>query len=401
MPDCMCRGNNPNCFRCNGTGTIGQLSANRDLSEEKFAKDLKAIIQRPSIRIPVAKIKTKSVRATSQFSLQHHQPPLDEASAITICPNCGVHVKLKLLERHLKESCKKESPTIPTLYSDTQAKQLLAKHPAKRSPCPHCGIEMRADRIEGHIKERCPKVRFAKLPKLESYNKPMTIPWVCPECFASICPPEASQSAALEFLRKHEQEVHPDKTAKVTLKPIRASQIPVALILCSRCGEMVKENSTGLHSLTCNPSLRRPGALDVPVSQLGFVLLAPGTWNIQDVIKHYRNQSHAFPIDLQGRKIDNSRLEKMASLQPLRCYIGKESWSGYVVFEFQDTNRVVLECPFEGNATYVLSGDWRLMVRHTKLEMRLKFPRSYERIIHSGDWFAKLRSSLGVAKHTR
>ena len=340
MPDCMCRGNNPNCFRCGGTGTIGQLNVNRDLSEEKFANDLNAIFERPSIRISRRKNRGKAI------------------------------VTLQIANPH------------------------LAKLPAERLPCPHCGSEIRADRLERHITERCPKLRFSNPPKLEKHNESMTVPWLCPECFASVCPSEASQSEALEFLRAHEKEVHPGKSAKILSKPMRASQIPVPLILCSRCGEMVKENSTGLHSLSCNPSNRRPGALDIPVSQLGFTLLAQGAWNIQDVIKHYRNQSHALPVDLQGRKIDNSRLEKMASLRPLRCYIGKESWSGYLVFEFPATSRVVLECPFEGNATYVLSGDWKSMVRHTKLEMRRKFPLSHVRVVHSSDWFAKLRSSL-------
>src|SRR5882724_5108944 len=55
-------------------------------------------------------------------------------------------------------------------------------------------------------------------------------------------------------------------------------------------------------------------------------------------------------------------LEQWKKLRPAKCYIGNELWDGYVVFEFGSTKNVVLECPVEGNATYVLSGEWKCMV---------------------------------------
>jgi hypothetical protein len=58
----------------------------------------------------------------------------------------------------------------------------------------------------------------------------------------------------------------------------------------------------------------------------------------------------------------------MASLGPLRCYIGKDFWSGYVVLEFSASDCVVLECPFEGNATYVLF--WRLEIDGEAYQIR-------------------------------
>jgi hypothetical protein len=41
-----------------------------------------------------------------------------------------------------------------------------------------------------------------------------------------------------------------------------------------------------------------------------------------------------------------------------------------VVFEFGYSRRVVLECPIEGNATYILSGNWKKQVGHSKLYLR-------------------------------
>ncbi len=89
-----------------------------------------------------------------------------------------------------------------------------------------------------------------------------------------------------------------------------------------------------------------------------------------------------------------SRLEKIASLSPVRCYIGKEAWHGYVVFEFKNAGRVVLECPIEGNATYVLSGDWKIMVNHTKAELRQEYANRYTRIVHKGAWLDRIRQAL-------
>jgi hypothetical protein len=172
------------------------------------------------------------------------------------------------------------------------------------------------------------------------------------------------------------------------------ARAPVSFFVCARCGEQVREDCKGLHSLNCHPSNKQPQSLHVPVHRLSFTLLPPGEWDIRHVIEHYRNESHSFPRGLLGRQIDNSRLVKIASLRPVRCYIGKESWSGYVVFEFSTSKCVVLECPFEGNATYVLSGDWKTMVRHSKVEMRRRFAHSYERIVHKGDWLSRIRSTI-------
>lgn len=55
----------------------------------------------------------------------------------------------------------------------------------------------------------------------------------------------------------------------------------------------------------------------------------------------------------------------------------------------------ICECPFVGNAAYVLNGDWRQLSRLTKREL---LERSQERVVHSGDW--KQRIALAVAPGT-
>jgi hypothetical protein len=140
----------------------------------------------------------------------------------------------------------------------------------------------------------------------------------------------------------------------------------------------------------------------LPLAQrLPFVLLPPGQWDIGQVVEHYRKESHNLPAGFGDRKIDWTRLEDIGSLNPARCHIGKESWLGYVVFEFTDTDRVILECPIEGNATYILSGDWKETVYHTKAELRFEFIGRYQRIVHKGDWLLRVCDALRRPQNAR
>ena len=59
-----------------------------------------------------------------------------------------------------------------------------------------------------------------------------------------------------------------------------------------------------------------------------------------------------------------------------------------------ESGRVVLECPVEGNATYVLSGDWKKMVGHSKFYLRTNFSHNYTKIVHKGDWLARVKTAL-------
>ncbi|MBX5495755.1 MAG: hypothetical protein IRZ15_10515 [Bryobacteraceae bacterium] len=156
----------------------------------------------------------------------------------------------------------------------------------------------------------------------------------------------------------------------------------------------MREDCMELHFKNCHPPEHEAERTSLITQRLPFVLLPPGTWNIQQVIDHYRRVSHDLPSGLNGHRIDWSRLEDIESLNPAACYVGRESWLGYVVFEFAHSQRVVLECPIEGNATYVLSGDWKLMVGHTKAELREEYEGRYTKVVHKGDWLYRVRQAL-------
>ena len=128
-------------------------------------------------------------------------------------------------------------------------------------------------------------------------------------------------------------------------------------------------------------------------AQFSFVILPPGeNWEYRRVFEHYlhRSRTHSFA----GRVIDYHRLEELATLKPALRRFGVHSWFGYAVYEFAYSSRVVLECPVEGNATYVLWGSWEDKIRLSKGELRHKFPDQHVRIIHVGNWIQKVRRAL-------
>jgi hypothetical protein len=48
----------------------------------------------------------------------------------------------------------------------------------------------------------------------------------------------------------------------------------------------------------------------------------------------------------------------------------------------------------EGNATYVLTGDWKRMAGHSKAHLRQEYPDSYIKVVHKGDWLDRVRYAL-------
>jgi hypothetical protein len=131
---------------------------------------------------------------------------------------------------------------------------------------------------------------------------------------------------------------------------------------------------------------------DIPVERLPFELLPAGSG--EPLLESYRRQTARLPPGFRTRQLDEGRLTKILSLEPSKCYIGTERWRGYVLFDFENAGRAVLECPVEGNATYVLSGDWRPLIRQTKQELRLRYADVCERIVHTESWLSRVREAL-------
>jgi hypothetical protein len=137
------------------------------------------------------------------------------------------------------------------------------------------------------------------------------------------------------------------------------------------------------------------------VRRFSFVLLPPSNDGIRDAIERYRGRSNAHQHSLMEAYFDWERLEQIESLKPMARYVGIKSWKGYVVFEFQDADRVILECPRTGNATYIIEGNWRELIAATKRELREEFPNRVTRIIHNRDWRYQVRTAAFISCRRR
>jgi hypothetical protein len=254
--------------------------------------------------------------------------------------------------------------------------------------------------------------------------------WACPHCSRILGGSIVPRAVALHFLYEHERFEHPiayakhspADTAAVRQAAESAQQGAGAMMICPGCGVLVASHNLAIHrSERCpkRPGAPRPIPYDetasrvlppsksrseatapkrslrgVAIRKLSFELLPPGTWDIEDVIAHYRKAAKNPGPSLKGKVIQWDRLRELARMHPKTCYVGKEGWDGYVVFEFPNSTRAALECPIEGNATYIVSGNWKKKVGHSKLYLRSKCREFRARVFHRGDWVSRIEVAL-------
>lgn len=132
---------------------------------------------------------------------------------------------------------------------------------------------------------------------------------------------------------------------------------------------------------------------DLPaVQEVNWVILPGG----ESIWSRVSRSVDAIQRRYPAKQLDASRLKKIATLYPDEIYQGKHEFDGYFVFFFRKAGRAVLECPWVGNAIYVIRGDWRKLSRLTKSDLLSRHRHEVQRIIHgeSGNWFSDLKRSL-------
>jgi hypothetical protein len=231
---------------------------------------------------------------------------------------------------------------------------------------PVCANPVRADRIANHIQEKHPKPKVASTPPK-------------PE------PPKRPRVA-----------VPPVYTPASNPVPQRSPKPPVpAEVTCPNCGRTVVRGLMAVHLRQYCPDraqIDQRVVSDVPVVGLSFELLPPGTWDVGHIIEYYRrHETRAWPA---GRTVDALRIVSLRSLNLIRCYVGTKMWHGYILFEFDWSGAVVLECPITGNATYVLSGNWTTMLGETKRALNTVYSEFTTKVVHKGDWLFRVRQAL-------
>lgn len=128
----------------------------------------------------------------------------------------------------------------------------------------------------------------------------------------------------------------------------------------------------------------------VSAVRLFWRVLPPGEWTRDSILHHYASLQRLNP----HIRYDTERLERLFSLDPSTCYIGLDEFDGYIVFAFTHTRKVALECPVYGNAIYVIRENWQGLSNRTKYELLTNYSNLVYRIIHTGDWFWKLKAQL-------
>jgi hypothetical protein len=257
--------------------------------------------------------------------------------------------------------------------------------------------------------------------------------WICPLCLNVLAPSRVPQEAAFDHLRIHEAAHHPGLEPGVimfrgtsNLAVTREGTVVPRLRAVQAIPERAKNSltTTEVHSSpieTAPPELQVKGvaplplqmarpctpppvSLPVPVTRFPFEILPPGAWRLEDIIDYYKRASQNPRWEYAGKTVEWERLEQIQRLQPEQLHLGKDGWYGYVVFTFEWTRRVILECPIKPNAIYVINGPWDELGRHSKRELLTRYEDYVTRVPHIGDWFGKLDDALGYLnrpKHLR
>ncbi|MBF8436196.1 hypothetical protein I0Q91_03820 [Halanaerobiaceae bacterium Z-7014] len=84
-----------------------------------------------------------------------------------------------------------------------------------------------------------------------------------------------------------------------------------------------------------------------------------------------------------------NRLDLIKNFEPEFVAIGQSGFKGYFIFGFPENDLYVLESTEYGNATYVLSDDWKQLSQLTKAEL-LDEGLHEKRIIHRESWQDKI-----------
>jgi hypothetical protein len=126
-----------------------------------------------------------------------------------------------------------------------------------------------------------------------------------------------------------------------------------------------------------------------------FVLLPAAKGLFRETVEKYIiSSARTRPFGLIDDSYDYERLSRIEDLGPIACYVGVRLWKGYAAFEFQHSDKVILECPRTGNATYILSGEWRRMISIAKAELRSEYRHLVTRVFHTSGWEVLVRRAV-------
>ncbi len=140
-----------------------------------------------------------------------------------------------------------------------------------------------------------------------------------------------------------------------------------------------------------NAFTSRPGpAIRAPITR-DFEFVPPGQQTGEHVRAYYRE---VIRRDRLRGVFSEDRLDKVLALPWKTWEKGKAGLYGYILLTFHHTERVLMECPIENNAIYILDSGEDRLVGMTKQQLRASGEAKW--IIHTGDWYGRLKRELEI-----
>lgn len=138
-------------------------------------------------------------------------------------------------------------------------------------------------------------------------------------------------------------------------------------------------------------SLNNP-MIKAQIRNLNWEVLPPGKYPWKSLEPKVRPLIDRQPEG--NRHVISKRIERINSHEPEFVAVGRNGFSGYLVFGFPKKEIFVLESTHEDNATYVFGQDWETLSRMTKAEI-LKDDLHKARLVHMVRWFTDIEGLLG------
>lgn len=131
----------------------------------------------------------------------------------------------------------------------------------------------------------------------------------------------------------------------------------------------------------------KPINKDIQIKTISWKILPPGKYPWDKAKKELNHYFKDAPE--RNKRVLMNRHKVIAEHNPDFMAIGQDSFSGYVVYGYENEDIYVFESDQINNATYIFKGKWEEASKLTKRDI-IQGKLCYFRLIHSKDWEGKI-----------
>ncbi len=261
----------------------------------------------------------------------------------------------------------------------------------KKYKCQYCYAKVLAKRYKNHTLNECPK-----RPSITSIERPAM----------QNAKRKSSNNKVSSSLYLNEAKNVIMALSKGKKRNLNNKKFLKLLKTCKYCSVEISENNYNKHILSECP--RRPNAVEertknkllMNTEDISWEILPRGAWIAKDsltqILEHFsRLQKNK---KWKNKIFDKSRLNSIEEmLNPNKYFIGKNEFEGYIVYCFDWTEKVIIECPIYGNATYIINKGkycWKEITKVSKWEARTNYSDQVTAVNHSETWIERVEQSL-------